>query len=195
MEKGIIQRLIDVGIITEKDVEEYNKEKARLIASQIEQEPKKTVERYSIIENGVLIKFDERDLDESGNYVTPSRVRRIKRFAFWGCQKVNGVTLGVRVKVISPKAFMNCGLKYIDLGKVEEIGEGVFCDCIELEQVKISDKLKYVGKNIFVNCLELKTIITPSGEKVEVQSQSGDIAYYAQQQLELYLQSGKDVAK
>ena len=76
MKKSIIQRLIDEGVCTHKDIEQYmddyNKKKSTgLIASQIEL-PKT---EYSIIEDGGLIKFDERDLDENGTYITPNGVR------------------------------------------------------------------------------------------------------------------------
>ena len=165
MEKGIIQRLIDVGIITEKDVEEYNKEKARLIASQIEQEPKKTVERYSVIGNGVLIKFDERDLDEYGNYTTPDRVNKIKKYAF---AKVNAekITLGKNVKYIEDYALWDCNAKKIEIkGNVKRIGDYAFHCCWNLEEIELPDSLEEISKGMLDNCIKLRAIKLPKNLK------------------------------
>ena len=166
MEKSIIQRLIDAGVCTHKDVEQYmddyNEQKSTgLIDSQIEQ-PKK---EYSVIENGVLIKFDERDLDEYGNYTTPDRVKKIKKYAF---AKVNAekITLGKNVGYIEDYALWDCGAKKIVIkGNVKKIGECAFHLCLYLEEIELPDSLEEISKGMLDNCIKLRSIKLPKNLK------------------------------
>ena len=166
MEKSIIQRLIDVGVFSHKDVEqyveEYNKQKSTgLIAGQIEQ-PKT---EYSVIENGVLVKFDERDLDEHGNYTTPDRVKKIKKYAF---AKVNAekITLGKNVKYIEDYALWDCNAKKIEIkGNVKRIGEYAFHLCLNLEEIELPDSLEEISKGMLDNCIKLRAIKLPKNLK------------------------------
>lgn len=166
MEKSIIQRLIDEGVCTHKDVEqyvdEYNNQKSPcLIASQIEQ-PKT---EYSVIENGVLIKFDERDLDEYGNYTTPDRVKKIKKYAF---AKVNAekITLGESVKYIEEFALWDCNAKKIEIkGNVKKIGDCAFHLCMYLEEIELPDSLEEISKSMLDNCIKLRAVKLPKNLK------------------------------
>ena len=166
MEKSIIQRLIDAGIIARKDIEQYmndyNKQKSTgLIASQIEQ-PKT---EYSVIENGVLVKFDERDLDEYGNYTTPDRVKKIKKYAF---AKVNAekITLGESVKYIEEFALWDCNAKKIEIkGNVKRIGDYAFHLCLNLEEIELPDSLEEISKSMLDNCIKLREVKLPKNLK------------------------------
>ena len=166
MEKSIIQRLIDAGVIAHKDIEQYmddyNKQKSTaLIASQIEH-PKT---EYSVIENGVLIKFDERDLDEYGNYTTPDMVKKIKKYAF---SKVNAekITLGKNVKYIEDYALWDCYAKKIEIkGNVKKIGECAFHLCLNLEEIELPDSLEEISKCMLDNCIKLREVKLPKNLK------------------------------
>ena len=166
MEKSIIQRLIDAGVFSHKDVEqyidEYNKQKSTgLIAGQIEQ----TKTEYSVIENRVLVKFDERDLDEYGNYTTPDRVKKIKKYAF---AKVNAekITLGKNVKYIEDYALWDCNAKKIEIkGNVKRIGEYAFHLCLNLEEIELPDLLEEISKGMLDNCIKLRAIKLPKNLK------------------------------
>ena len=186
----ILQSLIESGLVTDDHIKTYyrlkNKEQLFEIANKI---------RYSVIENGQLVKFDERDLDENGNYTVPNKVKRIARYAFGGCENINKITIDNRVKFISPKAFYKCKLRSIDLGNVETIGEEAFNFCINLEEVFLSSKLKYVGKSVFSNCINLTRINTPLGNTIDLSG--GIIADRedAQHIVEDYVEQNKEMAK
>ena len=166
MAKSIIQRLIDAGVCTHKDVEQYmddyNEQKSTdLIASQIEQ-PKT---EYSVIENGVLVKFDERDLDEYGNYTTPDSVKKIKKYAF---SKANAekITLGESVRYIEEYALWDCDAKKIEIkGNVKRIGEYAFHLCLYLEEIELPDSLEEISKGMLDNCIKLREVKLPKNLK------------------------------
>ena len=166
MEKSIIQRLIDAGVCTHQDIEQYmddynNQKSTGLIASQIER-PKT---EYSIIENGVLVKFDERDLDEYGNYTTPDSVKKIKKYAF---SKANAekITLGEKVKCIEDHALWDCNAKKIVVkGNVKRIGEYAFHLCLYLEEIELPDSLEEISKGMLDNSIKLREVKLPKNLK------------------------------
>ena len=157
----MIQRLIDAGIITKNDIDEYNKQNATGLIKQQAEELKagKPKQMHSVINKGVIVRFDERDLNESGEYITPSCVHTIGRFAFTGAKNVKKVILSPDVKHVLEYAFSNCGgLISIDLGNVNTIGDYAFLSCMQLQKVKTSNKLKRVGKSVFYDCISLESI-------------------------------------
>ncbi len=160
MAKSIIQKLIDAGVCTHKDVEkyldEYNKQNATGLIKQRVEKPK---QMHSVINKGVLVRFDERDLNDNGEYTTPSCVHTIGRLAFTGAKNVKKVILSPDVKRVLEYAFCNCGgLINIDLGNVNTIGDYAFLSCMQLQKVNTSNKLKRVGKSVFYDCISLESI-------------------------------------
>lgn len=167
MEKNIIQELIDAGVCTHKDVEQYLHEyrnQKRLIKQKVEKIQPNTneTEIYSKIEKGILLKVDERDIDKKGNYTVPANVYRIAEYAFSACKNVTTITLGTNVRTIDSHAFFNCGVRYLNLGSVESINSWAFDFCMNLTEIKLSKELKYVGDSAFYNCVNLKRFITPT---------------------------------
>ena len=132
MAESIIQRLIESGICTHKDVEQYindyhkkHKMKNRLIKQQAEE--------INIID-----------------YVsTPI-----------GANLVGGkCILPESVKLISSKTFEDCkSLKEIDLSNVEVIGAKAFLYCTNLCRVKFGKNLKVIDKYAFYGCENLEAI-------------------------------------
>jgi len=103
----------------------------------------KNKKRYSTIENGVLVKFDKRDL-VSGKYIMPDDIVEIGNEAFSGCEK----------------------LKQIEFSKnLEKIGVYAFLGCKELTEVFIPDSVKEIGKDAFLGCENLSSVRLPSGLK------------------------------
>ncbi|MBQ7797874.1 MAG: leucine-rich repeat domain-containing protein [Clostridia bacterium] len=205
MEKSIIQRLIDAGICTHKDVEQYideynkkNEKQKRLIEQKLElitQDEENQTKTYSKIENSVFKKFDERDLDKNGSYIVPANVTKIGRFAFSGCKKINSVQLGPNVKTVDKEAFFNSGLKYIDLAYVESIGEGAFSFCLDLEGVKLSSKLRIIDRGVFYNCMNLKQFITPACNVITLVGSEWANRSDAYEELISYMRSNKELAR
>lgn len=160
MEKNIIQRMIDADIITEQDVEQYNAQKSSNLISKQVQEEKIT---YSIIEDGILIKFDERDLDNKGEYITPIGVHTIGSQAFENCDKLIKIELIENVVHIGLGAFRACrNLESVQMtNNVRNIQAGAFAHCHSLHNINISSNIKEIKSGTFYNCFNLHEIILP----------------------------------
>ena len=165
MAESIIQRLIDAKVITQEDIDEYNIQRATELIKQQAEEHKVEKPIYSKIENGVLIKFDERDLDEFGNYETPDIVKKIKKYAF---SKANAKTiiLGESVRYIEDYALWDCNAKKIIIkGNVKKIGAGAFHLCMYLEEIELPDSLEEISQSMLDNCISLREIKLPKNLK------------------------------
>ena len=160
MAENIIKRLINAKIITQADIDEYNKQRANdLINQNIEEHI------YSKIEDGVLIKFDERDLDKYGNYTTPDIVTKIKKYAF---SKANAatITLGESVRYLEDYALWDCKAKKIVVkGNVKKIGKYAFHLCLDLKEIELPDSLEEISQSMLDNCISLKEIKLPKNLK------------------------------
>ena len=163
MEKSIIQRLIDEGVCTHKDVEQYmdeynkNKKQNRLIQQQVEETSKardNQVEKctYSKIENGILKKFDERDL-VFGIYKVPENVHDIASEAFKDCQCLEQIYLP-NVQIIWSNAFAYCtNLRKVKFGKrLRLIDKYAFWRCENLEPINLDVKSTKIHWTAFMHC-------------------------------------------
>ena len=157
--KELLPSLIESGVITKEQVEEYYKAN---IKSQKVSKP-----TYSLIEDGVLIKFDERDLDKYGAYTTPRGVVEIGRGAFAKCSNLRKIHLSRDIVTIKDDAFFECrNLQNITMtNSVKEIGIYAFSDCESLVAIKLSDNLKHIPVSAFKRCTQLQVVILPN--KVE----------------------------
>ena len=133
MAKSIIQRLIDAGIITKNDIDEYNKQSATgLIGQQVEEtkhgvirSTREYVSTYPIKPNLIA---------GGGKYFLPEDV-----------------------KIVSAETFKDCkDLKEIDLSHVEYIGAKAFLNCTNLRRVKFGKNLKVIDKYAFWRCENLE---------------------------------------
>ncbi|MBQ8522982.1 MAG: leucine-rich repeat domain-containing protein [Clostridia bacterium] len=166
MEKNIIQRLIDAGIITKNDIDEYNKQSATgLIRKQTEQNKddeieaiaqksfreiyeKNLREEHAFIENGVLVNFKEGEFTEK--YVVPSYVTEIKEKAFSDCKKLKQVIIPKGIKEIKYATFAHCeNLESVILpNSVEEIHNDAFVGC-GFKYIDLPKNLKIIGRGAF----------------------------------------------
>ena len=161
MEKSIIQKMIEAEIITEKDIVEYYNTNLK---EQEENKPKK-VEKptYSLIADGVLVKFDEKDLNKNGGYVVPAGVHTIGQGAFKSCQGLMSVKLGRDVIEIKSAAFEECFyLQSVKMtNSVRRIGDCAFFDCMDLTEINLSSNLKEISPRTFERCVKLQRIEIP----------------------------------
>ncbi len=75
-----------------------------------------------------------------------------------------GVVVPEGVTAISAKAFSRTQLASITLPEsLEEIGEGAFRECLDLEQVTCLGSLKTIGKQAFSSCPKLTRLEVPEG--------------------------------
>ena len=136
----------------------------RLIKQQVEEH---IVEQpiYSRIENGELIKFDERDLDEFGNYTTPDIVKKIKKYAF-SHSNAETIILGESVRCIEDYALWDCKAKKIVVkGNIKRIGKYAFHLCMYLEEIELPDTLEEISQSMLDNCISLRTLKLPKNLK------------------------------
>ena len=141
---------------------------------------------YSLIENDVLIKFDERDLVD-GEYKIPEGIVKIENYAFMRCSGLKKITIPNSVKYIGFCAFAICkNLENITTpDSVTEIDAGCFfacinlkqlilgsnvtylptllcCDCKNLTNVKLSSKVRKIERDAFLLCDSIENINIPS---------------------------------
>ena len=98
---------------------------------------------HSKIENGVLIKFSNKDLNEDGSYTVPSFVAKINKNAFESCEGLKSIVIHKNVQEIGECAFMNCSaLKSVKLEcETTSIPNLCFWGCSNLKDVELSDKI------------------------------------------------------
>ena len=188
MEKS--QRLIDAGIITKNDIDEYNKQNATgLIGNQIKEMMENAKNKEpSVIKDGVLVKAGNGDLID-GKYIVPNHVNEIAPKAFYQCyglKKViipNGidkiqyatfahctnletVILPDSIEVIENDAFCGCGFKHIKLPEnLKLIGRGAFL-ATKLESIEIPDRVEEIYNNAFTDNKDLVQVKLPSRLKM-----------------------------
>ena len=162
MEKSIIQKMIEAEIISEKDIVEYYNNNLK---AQVENLPKKSEKpTYSIIEDGVLVKFDERDLNSKGGYTTPKGVFTIGCGAFERCEKLRKIHISGDVIKIECGAFALCeNLQTVIMtNSVREIGSYAFNECYSLKSINLSNNIEEIPDCIFTACKNLQTITLPN---------------------------------
>ena len=152
----LLPSLIESGVINKEQVEEYYKANIKV---QKEQKP-----TYSEIKDGVLVKFDERDLNNRGGYVTPKGVVEIGDEAFFWCEKLRRIHLSRDVKTIGVGAFNKCvNLQIVTMtNSVTKIKKHAFQECLNLYDLRLSDNIKELPENVFINCRSLQNLILPS---------------------------------
>ncbi len=137
MEKSIIQRLIDAGVITKKDIDEYNNQNLNSFNRRdyCQRESHMT---YSVIKhNDILVRFNPEDI-VNGKYVVPVNIRYIGENAFKDCKYLTEIDFS--------------------MSSVEEIGAEAFAYCSNLRKVKFGPDLKVVEKCAFWKCEQLECV-------------------------------------
>ena len=133
MAEGIIKRLIDAKVITQEDIDEYNKQRATgLIRQQVE---------------------------EASNRVKQTTREYVSSYPIKGNLVGGKYFLPKHVTYISEETFKDCkDLKEIDLSHVEVIGANAFAYCTNLRRVKFGKNLKVIDKYAFWMCTNLQAI-------------------------------------
>lgn len=96
-----------------------------------------------------------------GLIVFDNEVKEIGSFAFYNCKKLNSVHIPNSVLEIGNCAFMNSGLKSIELSKnLTSIKNDAFYETL-LNEIDIPDKVENIGSHAFFNCTYLTKAILP----------------------------------
>lgn len=128
----IIERIDNIGDMF------YNEEKGEEIKKE---EKHYEGEEYLIIEDSILVGYDEEYDGEAGGHIDiPKGVTKIGNEAFYGCTSLKSITIP---------------------NSVTSIGDYAFEDCCSLESINIPDSVTSIGFYAFLRCTSLKSITIP----------------------------------
>lgn len=87
----------------------------------------------------------------------PKSLRRIKPYAFWGCDALKEITFGSGLKEIGDYAFTNCkGLTELTIpSSITSIGIRSFAECSNLTSITIPETVVYIHETAFDGCKKL----------------------------------------
>lgn len=118
-----------------------------------------------IIENGVLIRVEESDINEDGSFIIPEWVNKIGDRAFMKCRSLQTIEIPEGITEIGSLAFAGCNnLNSVMLPKsLARIGNGAFGKCRTLTTIEIPENVTQIDFSAFRECSKLKSIKLPSG--------------------------------
>lgn len=116
-----------------------------------------------LVKDGAIFDHNEEILyqylpgSQNSTFKVPQGVIQIKKYAFWGCDKLGSVFLNSHINDISGYAFSNCtSLKEIHIPySVNLIGPKAFENCLSLEEVYIPPSVYSIHKTAFDGCINL----------------------------------------
>lgn len=90
-------------------------------------------------------------------YNIPDEVKQVRKYAFWGCDKLKNVSLSSNMSVISGYSFSNCtSLENVHIPySVNLIDVKAFEDCISLEEVYLPPSISKISDSAFDGCSKL----------------------------------------
>ena len=94
----------------------------------------------------------------------PKPLKEIADFCFYGCKRLQTITLNGDLEMIGNSVFKDCGLlESITVpNSVMEIGDSCFENCKKLNIVNLSNSLKKLNSQTFKDCVSLKIINIPN---------------------------------
>ncbi len=115
-----------------------------------------------VIENGVLVEYNEQDPLRAPHIMIPSGVREIQHGVFQA-QSIDGVTFPYGLEKIGNAAFYGVwGLTSVNIpATVRVVGDSAFNDCRDLTTVVFSGSDTQIGYAAFEGCGSLKSISLP----------------------------------
>ncbi len=119
-----------------------------------------------VIENGVLVEYNEQNPLYAPNIVIPAGVREIGSCVFQS-QSIDGVTFPYGLEKIGSSAFYDVwGLTSVNIpATVRVVGESAFHECRDLTTVVFSGSNTQIGYAAFEGCENLKNISLPQNLK------------------------------
>ena len=105
-----------------------------------------------------LLKYPPAKKDAS--YSVPDRVTKIDKYAFYGCENLENVTINDNVRYIEDSAFRSCtGLKSIVIPeRVVSIGRYAFSGCTNLTEAEIRANAQEICYDAFSYCTNLEKV-------------------------------------
>lgn len=111
---------------------------------------RKQIDKF-VIENGVLLQYD----GQSKVVEIPDGVEWIGRWAFAFNKNIETLILPDAVTTIEEHAFVGCSnLQDVKIGsdsRLIRLANGVFSDCVNLNEINLPDSLEIIGNSCFSN--------------------------------------------
>jgi len=89
--------------------------------------------------------------------VFPKTLKRIKPYAFWGCNGLKEIQFGAGLKEIGDYSFTSCqGLEGLSIpSNITSIGIRAFADCVHLSSITIPSTVTFIHETAFDGCKQL----------------------------------------
>jgi len=118
------------------------------------------------LDNNILYTSDYKNIiyalpKTSGNLILNESLEKIEDYAFYGCDKIQEITILNNIKNIGISAFENCyNLENVKFKESIEyvINNKAFKNCYKLKSVIFDVGLKSLENNVFENCFKLEII-------------------------------------
>ena len=96
--------------------------------------------------------------------VMPFSVKEIGDYSFAGCRGLKSISLPQQLQRLGNGAFKGSGLRTVNIPKsVYFVGESVFADCSEIDNIVLPSNVDRVTRSMFEGCISLKKIQLSSG--------------------------------
>ncbi|MCQ2188561.1 MAG: leucine-rich repeat domain-containing protein [Paludibacteraceae bacterium] len=90
-------------------------------------------------------------------------IMQIPQECFYGCSSLDSLVIPKKANYLYDSAFAYCGIRYLEIeNSNENIYEGVFAGCKNLETVVLPEQLRNLGNGTFADCSGLKRITLPN---------------------------------
>lgn len=111
-----------------------------------------------------LMKVDNEDINDHGEFAFPNGVTAINNCAFKDCHRLKNLIIPEGVTAIGSAAFEGCSnLKTCTIPKgVKVINGWVFRDCVSLEMPILPEGVTGINLHAFNNCRSLKVLTIPN---------------------------------
>jgi len=160
MNETLIEKLIRTNVITERDIQDYINKKG--METKVVDGKNET---YSVIKEGVLVKFDKRDL-VNGHYTVPKEVQKIGVGAFSYCNELKTISMHNGVERIGNRAFSCSGLRCLIIPQsVKYVGKEICLCCVDLFNVEILAEIQVLNDYAFADCKTLNSVRLPNDVK------------------------------
>ena len=104
----------------------------------------------------------------------PDTIRRIEKGAFCGCSRIEEIMIPDSITIIEDHTFAYCeSLRHIEISKsIKSIGDYAFIECGCLREVTLPSDIESIGDYAFYDCIKISNIIIP-----ETVRRIGDYAF------------------
>lgn len=119
-------------------------------------------DNYTLYDKNKTTIYIHSSMDQRNEYVIPSTVKEIKKYAFYNNDSIINITVSGNPK-LGESAFEKCDNLYRIDGEIggDTIAARAFADCKNLYLITLSSELKNIGEAAFANTVKLAMLEIP----------------------------------